>query len=539
MLVKWSRTATRAGLVAMLGLTMTGQAFAQASGRAETPVRGGTFIGAINPEPTVLNVTYHNQYANAAVSANVFDGLVTYDSAQKAQPSLAESWSVSPDGLSITFKLRKDVKWHDGVPFTSADVRYSALEIWKKVHPRGRVTFAPLKDVETPDAYTAIFKLEHPAAVILSSLNTAEAQILPKHLYENTDVRKNPYNAKPVGTGPFRFKDWKKGQYVELERNPDYWEKGKPYLDRVIFRTIPDAAARGAALETGEIQYVPFAGVPFSDVARLRKDPGLKFQTSGYAYNAQVYFIEFNLRRPFLKDLKVRQALAHAIDKQGLIDTVWYGLSKVVDQPIPEAVSTFHTTKNIPRYDFDPAKAEKLLDEAGYPRKADGTRFSVTINLSPSSDRYQFAGEYFRQSLKRIGVELKPIAADVPTYLRKVYTEYDFDMLIQGYSVLLDPQMGLTRIFWSKAATPGVPYVNASGYASADADRVIEAYQKEADQKKRIGLFNDFQRIVMTDLPLLPLMDAPFFSIYSSKVHGLDPGADAARASLKDVWLSR
>ncbi|THT98098.1 ABC transporter substrate-binding protein [Lampropedia puyangensis] len=508
------------------------------AGLAAEPQKGGTLFVALNPEPTVLNISYHNQYANAVVSSNIYEGLVVYDENQQPQPALATAWEVAPDGLSITFRLRQGVKWHDGTSFTSADVKFSALEIWKKLHPRGRVTFAPLKDVETPDAHTVVFRLEHPALVILSALNTAEAQVLPAHLYEGTDVRTNPYNNKPVGTGPFRFKKWEKGQFVELERNPDYWDAGKPHLDRLIFRTIPDAAARGAALETGEVQVVPFAGVPFSDVQRLRDNKELAFTKKGYEYNSQIYYLEFNIRNAPLSNVKVRQALAHAINKQGLAETIFYGVTEAADSPIPKSLTRFYA-QDIPRYDYDLKKAEALLDEAGYPRQANGKRFAISINLSPSSERFPFAGESLRQDFSRIGVELNPIALDVASYLKAVYTDYKFDSLIQGYSTLMDPQMGLTRLFWSKAAKPGVSYANATGYANAETDQIIEAYQREADPAKRVEQFHALQRQILTDLPAIPLVDAPFFTIYNKKLHGLDERPDASRSSYADAWLAK
>lgn len=511
-------------------------AFAQTAGAAK-PVRGGTLIAAIFPPPNTLNVTFNNQYANSAVSANIFDGLLTYDDDQNPQPVLATSWETSSDGLAITLKLREGVKWHDGHPFTSADVRYSILEVLKKVHPRARITFSAVRDVETPDAHTAILRLSRPAPVVLNTLNAVEAQIIPRHLYEGTDVRTNPHNAKPIGTGPFRFKDWKKGQYVELERNPDYWDPDRPYLNRIIFRDIPDPASRAAALETGDILYLPFAGVPFSDVERLRKNKSLVLDQRGYSYNAQIYYLMFNLKRPITGNLKVRQAFAHAVDKQGLIDTVWYGLSARSDGPIPKSLKRYYT-KDKPEYAYDPALAEKLLDEAGYPRKSNGIRFSLQLDLSPSAPAFVQAGEYLRQNFSKVGIEIRPVSSEAPSYVKKIWTNYDYDIIINGFSTLFDPEMGLTRLYWSKAVSPGVPYISATGYASADMDRTIEAYQRELDPAKRIKLFGDVQRLAMQDLPLLPLMDAPFYTLYNRRVHGLDFDPDGARSSLKNVWIS-
>lgn len=506
-----------------------------------TPVRGGTFMVALHPEPAHLHNAFHNQYANSAVGANLFDGLVVYGDDQKPQPSLATAWSVSPDGLAITLTLRRQVRWHDGKDFTSADVKYSALEVWKKLHPRARVTFAPLVAVDTPDAYTVVLRLERPTPVILNALNYAEAPILPQHLYQGTDVRTNPANRQPVGTGAFRFKEWKKGQYIELERNPDYWDKGdnggKPYLDRVIFRTIPDAAGRAAALETGELHYQPFGAVPLSDVARLRKLPGLAFETRGYSYNAQLFFFQFNLRRPNVDNVKVRQAIAHALDKKGLIDTVWHGVAEPADSVIPRSVPAFYALDK-PTYAFDLRKAERLLDEAGLPRKANGTRFSVTIDLSVNGDEFALAGEYIRQNLGRVGIEVRPVLTDQASFLKRVWTDYNFDILFQGFSILMDPEMGLTRMVWSKAASPGVPNVNASGYASPQVDRLIEAYGKELNASRRVAQFHELQRVLLTDLPLLPVMDAPYFTFYSRRVQGLDLRPDGARSSFKDVWLA-
>ncbi len=263
------------------------------------------------------------------VSGKIFDGLLSYDDRLNPRPQLAVAWSVSPDGLVYTFKLRPSVTWHDGKPFTSEDVAYSVLEIWKKFHSRGRATFANVTAVDTPDPLTAIWRLSKPAPYIISALASVESQILPKHLYAGTDILTNPHNVAPVGTGPFRFVEWKRGQYIALARNPNYWDTGKPYLDRVIFRILPDAASLSTALETGEIQLVGGNVIAYSDVARLARLPNIALFHRNGNYTAGVTGFEFNLDKPYFKDVRVRRAFAHAIDRDTLLKNVWYGFGKV------------------------------------------------------------------------------------------------------------------------------------------------------------------------------------------------------------------
>ncbi|MGZ5899509.1 MAG: ABC transporter substrate-binding protein, partial [Reyranella sp.] len=229
----------------------------------EKPRRGGTLIVNLEPEPSSF---LFNSNTAGILAAQVVEGLVEYDDAFKPVPSLAESWEQAPDGKTITFHLRRDVAWHDGKPFTAADVQYTVLEVIKKVNPRAGTAYRAVEAVDTPDPHTAVFRLSEPSPVIWAVLSSAEAPILPRHLYEGTPPLSNPWNGKLVGTGPFVFKEWVRGDYVLLERNPNYWRKDRPYLDRIRFRTIPDPGAREAALETGEVHYTPFSAVPPSDV---------------------------------------------------------------------------------------------------------------------------------------------------------------------------------------------------------------------------------------------------------------------------------
>ncbi|MES1161611.1 MAG: ABC transporter substrate-binding protein, partial [Rhizobacter sp.] len=288
----------------------------------------------------------------------------------------------APDGRSIAFKLRPGVRWHDGQPFTSADVAFSALEAWKKYHSRGRSTFAFVDAVDTPDPLTAVFRLSRPAPYLLAALmSSVEAQIIPRHIFGGGDIMSNPALNAPIGTGPFRFVRWDRGSQIVLERNPDYWDAPRPYLDRVILRFIPDGSANAAALETGEVHVG--LSVPFSDIERLGRQPALVVRRQTLSYAASVNVLGFNLDRPALRDVRVRRAFAHAIDRDFIVRNIWRGLATAVDTPIPPAVPEFFSA-DVPHYTFDLARAEALLQEAGLPRNARGVRLSLVNEPAPT-----------------------------------------------------------------------------------------------------------------------------------------------------------
>jgi peptide/nickel transport system substrate-binding protein len=380
-----------------------------------------------------------------------------------------------------------------------------------------------------------VFRLARPTPVILSALNAHEAQILPKHLYEGTEITSNPHNIKPVGTGAFRFKEWNRGEYIALERNPDYWDRERPYLDKLIFRIIPDAGSRSAALETGEVQYAPYDPVSFSDFERLKAVPGLAVSTKGYEYQSQVLVTECNLRRGPTQNPQVRQAIAHAIDRKKLTDTVWYGIGKPATGPIPSTTTRFYTP-DVPQYPYDKNKAAQLLDAAGFPLKG-GTRFKLALSYMPFNETLRMSAEFVRQSLKEVGIDATIATGDTPSYSRKVYTNYDFDLNLGQFATFVDPDMGITRLFWSKAIKAGIPFTNASGYSNPEMDKIIEAEKQEPDLRRRVELFHRFQKLAQTDLPVIPLMELQHFTVYSNKVKGLSTAPDAALTSLKAVWL--
>lgn len=496
---------------------------------------GGTLTAIVQPEPVILSAALNSAAPTGVVSGSIFDGLVDYGTDLKPKPALAESWEVAPDGLSIVFHLRHGVTWHDGVPFTSADVKWTLENVWQKIHPRNQVTFAKVTSVDTPDDWTAVLRLSEPSVAILSSVNSNGAQILPKHLYAGTDILNNPYNNKPVGTGPFVFKEWVKGSHITLERNSNYWDKTKPALDRVIFKIIPDAAARSAALEKGEVQYAALSPVPLRDAERLSKLPNLRVQTSGYEWVSPFLFADFNIDRPYLKDVRVRRALAQAIDLSTLAKVVWYGFAIPATSPVPSTLPEFHDPA-VPKYSLDLKRAEALLDEAGFKRGSDGNRFSLSLDYIPYGDDFKRTGEFIKASLKRVGIEVNVRGQDTAAYTRRLYGDRDFDIAITWFAAFSDPQVGVTRAYWSQSVGKNIPWTNASGYRNPAIDKIIAEVQGEPDGAKRVELFKRFQRTVMEDLPTLPLLELRFFTVEASNLRHPITG-DQVYGSFRDFTI--
>jgi hypothetical protein len=287
----------------------------------ETPRKGGVFNVHYGAEQRQLNPSLQASTGVYIIGGKIQENLVDLDSEGKPVGVLAESWEASPDGKTITFKLRKGITWHDGKPFTSADVEFTAMNMWKKILNYGSTLQLFLTGVDTPDAQTAIFRYERPMPLnlLLRALPDL-GYVSPKHLYESGDIRQNPTNLAPVGTGPFKFVKYERGQYVIADRNPDYWRAGAPYLDRIVWRVITDRAAAAAQMEAGELHYSPFSGLTISDMARLGQDKRFIVTTKGNEGNARTNTIEFNVRRKELSDIRVRRAIAHAINVPFFID---------------------------------------------------------------------------------------------------------------------------------------------------------------------------------------------------------------------------
>jgi peptide/nickel transport system substrate-binding protein len=501
----------------------------------DAPVRGGV-ARIVVQEPPILTSAFITTMNIGMVSSKILEGLVAYDLDLKPVPALAESWEASEDGLRITFNLRKNAKWHDGVPFTAQDVRFTLFEVWKKLHPFGRAVFANVTEVETPDPHTATIVLSAPALYLFNYINTYGAQILPRHIYEGTDILKHPANSAPVGTGPFKFKDWVRGSHVTLERNADYWQQGKPYLDGIIFRFIPDAVARGAALEAGEVDVTIGSLIPGTSLRRFADKSKYTINTDDGRFLASIFLAQINVRRPHLGNRRVRQALSYAIDRDALVRLVWQGYGKPATGPIPSSVTQYYQRGN-PQA-FDPKRAEQLLDEAGLKRGADGKRFKINL-VSGSGDSLESnrAGEFIKQYLGRVGVEVELIIEDSAAYLRRVYTDADYDIMTSSLHRLPDPTLGVQRLYWTKNIIKGAPWTNGSGYSNPELDRIMEDAAAEGNPAKRRDLITRWQQIAQEDVPILDLVELTWTTVSTARFRKERPQGDGMFAGLEDAWL--
>lgn len=505
--------------------------FAQAT---VEPVKGGELTFVVNPEPTALVSAGTTASSVRMLSAKVVEGLFSYDFDLNPVPQLATEWSKSDDGLEYTFKLRQGVKWHDGRDFTSADVAYS-ISVVREVHPNGRGLYANVTEVKTPDAHTAVIVLSKPNLALITALAANETPILPKHLYDGKPYADNPVNNAPIGTGPYIFKEWVRGSYIIYDRNPNYWDAPRPYVDRLIVKIIPDALATVVGFENGEIDIGFNNPVPLSDIDRLKFLPHIGVETKGYTYNAGLTMLIFNLERPLFKDLKVRQAFAHAIDRQAILDIAWYGHGKIATGPVSPLLTRYAAT-DLPQYEFDPKKAEALLDEAGYPRDADGIRLKLTHDFLPYGPVFPRVADYIKQALAAVGIEVTIRAQDFATYTKRVYTDRDFDFVNAWFSTGYDPS-ALQRFFWSKNFKKGLPFSNTAGYVSEEMDRLLISAAEEPDLDKRVALYKEIQHLIVKDLPEFDLVVQDIFTVFNKRVHDHTVGAEGIMGNLSGVFI--
>lgn len=512
-----ARTLASLAFSLALVLTSTPAAWAQAT---EQPRWGGTLIFAIDTNPETLNPATTTGVAALAVTCRMFNGLVYRDRDWNPQPELAESWTISDAGLRYVFKLRKNVRWHDGRPFTSADVQFTFQEVLAKYHARTKQAFVNVTSVETPDPHTVVVNFARPYAPFLSQMTCQEGAIVPRHLFAGTDILKNPHSTeRPIGTGPFRFKEWVRGSHIVMERNPDYFRKELPYLDRMIAKIVPDRSARLLALESGDVDYIQSYFLPKEEVARLAKLPTLQLgRDTDLPGN---FYLFFNTRNKPLDTPQVRHALAMALDRQLILDQVFFGLGAVSKSAIHRAYkwAVNPEVDYMRLFPYAPGRANRLLDEAGLARKTGGARFGLRLVFHAAQAALAPIAEIMRENWKAVGVDvvLEPVERQV--MIDKVYKKYDFDVNIHPYTTAGDPAIGISRVYVT--IPPGVAFANPTGYSNKEIDDLFARAAAAPTLSERGRHYRVVQALIARDLPTLSLVDRTEVDLASVKFRGL------------------
>ncbi|MBL8334270.1 MAG: ABC transporter substrate-binding protein, partial [Rubrivivax sp.] len=421
-----------------------------------------------------------------------------FDKDWNPEPYLAESWSFQDDGKSLLLKIRAGATFHDGKPITSEDVAFSIMTI-KANHPF-QAMFAPVERVDTPTPQIAIIRMSQPHPAILLAMAPPFCPIIPKHVFgDGADVKAHPKNALPVGSGPYKVVSFNPREAIVLERHAGYFFKDRPQFERIIFRMMSDNAAQALALEKGEIDLLP-GSVTLAQFAQLGKARDVVLSRKGGEAIGPLGWLAFNLKRKPFDDLRVRQAIAHAIDKEFIVKSLHQGNTKVATGPIAPG-SPFYSDK-VERYPLDLKKAAALLDAAGLKPDGSGKRFGMTIDFLPNTpDNSQTIAEYLRPQLKKIGIEVTVrTSPDFPTWARRVST-HDFDATMDGAFNYGDPVIGVHRTYLSSNIKPGVIWSNTQNYVSPKVDELLAQATVEKDVEKRKKLYAEFQRQVVADLP--------------------------------------
>jgi peptide/nickel transport system substrate-binding protein len=537
------QTRGRTALIGLSALALAASAILPAGVAAQDaePVSGGTLVVAADGASFPANL-------NPAISAS--NGTFLYSSKiveplfeqgfEGLEPRLATDWEASEDGLTFTVNLREGVTWHDGEPFTSADVKFSAEEVWKPLQNIGRGVLANLERVDTPDEHTAVFVFSQPTPPeYIAKALPVISSVLPAHIYQGQDLSDpaSPLNQQLVGTGPFEFGELRPGELLRLTKNPDYYIDGQPYLDEIVFQVLPDATTRAAALEEGDVQATVFAAIPRSDLARVDALDGIAATTTGYEEIPYQVTLDFNHRNEILANVEVRKAIAQAIDPAFVVDTIFHGFgASPANGPIPPT-SEFYTDDKT-SYTFDTAAAAAALDAAGYPVGPDGTRFTLRLRAAPFFPETVATGEYIKQALEEIGIGVEIVAAaDTPAYLQAVYTDHDFDLAINSPVFRGDPAISTTILFQG-GLEPGIPFSNQWGYQNAEVDGIIEAARTTVDGEERNALFDRLQQVIADELPNISIVDFTFVPAHSERVGNISNNPRWAVSNWADTWLA-
>ncbi len=465
------------------------------------PLAGAQNKTLVVGSPAILRHLNHAIQAAPVnqVGAQIFASPLRFDKDWNPQPYLAESWTFQDDGKSLLLRLVQGATFHDGKPITSEDVAFSIMAI-KASHPFSTM-LAPVERVDTPAPHLAIIRLKHEYPALLLALSPALCPIMPKHIFgDGQELRTHPRNINPVGSGPFKLVSFVPNQHIVLERHIGYFIKDRPKVDKLIFRILPDPIIQMLELQRGGIQ-MSVAAATASQLQQAAGERGVRVVDKGGEAIGPVGWLEFNLRKKPFDDVRVRRALAYAIDKDFIVRSLHRGASQVATGPI--APGTPFYNGQVESYKFDAAKAERLLDEAGLTKKADGTRFAMTIDYQPGiPDNYETIANYLKPQLRKVGVDVTVrTSPDFATWAKRV-SSWEHEATMSGAFMWGDPAIGVHRTWISSNIRPGVIFSNTQGYAKPEVDEIFARATVERDPAKRKAQYARFQEILAQDVPV-------------------------------------
>lgn len=487
----------------------------------EKSKKGGTLVLSIGGDPSSLNGIVGNDGDSLPIICLNQEPLTLGGEnwGSIIAGELAESWDVSDDGKEWTFHLRQDVKWQDGVPFTADDVVFTFQAIQNPdvqtggFHDRFMEGDTPIL-FEKIDDYTVKATLTNPIAPFATNITVP---ILPKHILEGQDINTSTFGQQPVGTGPFKVTEWKSGESITLEANPDFY-RGEPYLDRIIFRIVPNADAKLLALQTGEIDMATISG---KDVPKFLNDPNYNIYTQPRDNTRSVVL---NNAKPFFQDKLVRQALMYALDRQAIVDTAEQGYGVVADSPFSQPVYVYEEG-GLPQYEFNIDKAKELLTEAGWVDSdgdgvidKDGVAFDITIRYWNSWSFMSNVAPMIQSWWNELGIKSEIQAVDPATYIDQIFRtteiEKPYDVLLSGWG-LFGPEPDHYAAYFAPE-TQGSSFFN---YYNEDVKALFDQGRTTFDETERKAIYEEVEAKLWDELPILPLYYPVSIMVVNSRVN--------------------
>jgi peptide/nickel transport system substrate-binding protein len=476
---------------------------------------GGTLIYGSMWEPSALNPIVAPDVVTKWILEMIFDGLVAINDKMEIIPELATSWDISPDGTVYTFKLRKDVKWHDGQDLTANDVKFTYDTIIDPNQPKtlAKTDYALVDKIEVIDPQTVKFTLKSANASFLSKLAVG---IAPKHLLAGQEAASAAFNRKPIGTGPFRVEEWATGQKVVLVANPNYF-RGRPKLDKLIWQITPDSNVLTVQMLNGEVDGGQIINP--KDLAKFKEKTNLKVYES---IGANTYIGFNNEKEPF-SDKRVRQALNYGLDKKAILDKILEGQGIWSTSEI--LANTWAYNPNVNKYEYDAAKAKALLDEAGWKMGASGLcekdgKPLKFVMLTNSGDKLREEIALFaRQQWKELGVEVEIQFLELNTFINDRVLKSNFECIFLASSVNVDPDF-LSRRWSSAALKTGHNFLR---WGNPEVDKLLAQGITVTKQDERKKIYDEIQRIIADESPTVPIYYPKTLWAFKTTVKGIVP----------------